>query len=132
MEVNEYQIGGNHYNNKPYQHWDWAIDTNQPYLIACATKYVSRWREKNGVQDLRKAAHYLAKAEERGIKVPTMPRDLVMINCSKYLAQLNSDDALIIIEIMSNDFTYAQRKISELVMLTEADCGPTSAYVNQD
>lgn len=69
MEANEYQIGGNHYAGK-YQHWDYVVDTNMPYLLACATKYVTRWDKKNGVEDLRKSIHYLSKAEERGVYMP--------------------------------------------------------------
>jgi hypothetical protein len=32
--------------------------------MGCATKYVSRWRKKNGVQDLEKAKHYCEKLKE--------------------------------------------------------------------
>ena len=30
----------------------------------CAIKYLSRWREKGGLQDLKKARHYLDKLIE--------------------------------------------------------------------
>jgi hypothetical protein len=33
------------------------------YLEAQATKYVTRWRRKNGVQDIEKSLHYLDKLE---------------------------------------------------------------------
>jgi len=61
--VNDRQVGGNHYKTS-YEHWDWVIDNNMGYLEGCATKYVSRWRKKNGVQDLEKAAHYIQKIIE--------------------------------------------------------------------
>lgn len=63
MVANEIQIGGDHYKGD-YQHWDWCVDINLGYLESAATKYISRWREKGGVQDLNKASHYLAKALE--------------------------------------------------------------------
>lgn len=29
------------------------------YIEGCAVKYVSRWRQKGGVEDLKKARHFL-------------------------------------------------------------------------
>lgn len=56
------QIGGNHYEKQgEYQHWDLVGDCNIPYFEANATKYLSRWRDKGGIQDLQKAATYLEK-----------------------------------------------------------------------
>jgi hypothetical protein len=64
MSANERQVGGEHYQSQ-YQHWDFvqrALDGR--YLEGAITKYVSRWRKKNGLQDLRKAEHYLQKLIE--------------------------------------------------------------------
>lgn len=61
--ISEYQVGGNHYQSE-YQHWDWCIDIRLGYLESAATKYVTRWEKKNGVQDVEKAIHYLTKARE--------------------------------------------------------------------
>lgn len=133
MEANEYQVGGDHYNNKPYQHWDFVIDTNQPYLIACATKYVSRWREKNGLKDLEKAKHYLEKAIQR--KIQTHMHESYAKFITKFISQFEHKDMLIIVEIVSNDFVPAIKKINALIKETELaaeESGATSAYVNQD
>jgi len=54
------QEGGSHYQSS-YQHWDWVVDMSMPYLPASATKYVARWRKKNGIQDLIKAMSYIEK-----------------------------------------------------------------------
>ena len=54
------QVGGNHYESE-YQHWSWVIDARLGYLEGCATKYVSRWWKKNGLQDLLKAKTYVQK-----------------------------------------------------------------------
>ena len=54
------QIGGSHYESE-YQHWSWVIDAGLGYLEGCATKYVSRWWKKNGLQDLLKAKTYVQK-----------------------------------------------------------------------
>lgn len=67
MPANERQVGGAHYGGGEYQHWDWVCDVRMSYLPATASKYVARWRSKNGRQDLEKALHYIEKAEEQRI-----------------------------------------------------------------
>lgn len=54
------QEGGDHYQND-YQHWDWVADIGMGYFPGNATKYVSRWRKKNGLADLKKAMTYIDK-----------------------------------------------------------------------
>lgn len=62
--ANERQVGGDHYNKRPIQHWDFVVSQGYGYLEGQVTKYVFRWRDKNGVQDLEKAAHFLDKLIE--------------------------------------------------------------------
>ena len=63
MNANDTQVGGSHYNKHDgeVQHWDWVIASNVPYTLGCATKYLFRWRDKNGIEDLKKARHYIQK-----------------------------------------------------------------------
>ena len=65
MSANERQIGGDHYKTE-YEHWDLVLATGMGYLEGCATKYVSRWRKKDGVLGLEKALHYVEKLRESG------------------------------------------------------------------
>lgn len=58
--ANERQVGGQHYQS-PIQHWDYVVANNLDYFQGQITKYVTRWRNKNGVQDLEKARHFLDK-----------------------------------------------------------------------
>jgi hypothetical protein len=62
-EANSYQVDGSHY-RADYQHWDWVIELEIPYLMGCFSKYVLRWKDKAGVQDLIKSRHYLQKQME--------------------------------------------------------------------
>lgn len=62
--VNAQQIGGDHYRLKAIQPWDFIIANNISYLEGNAIKYLCRWREKNGLEDLRKAKHYIQKLIE--------------------------------------------------------------------
>jgi hypothetical protein len=62
--ANDKQISGNHYKGKTIQPWDYIISNNLGYLEGNCVKYVSRWKDKGGVADLRKAIHYLEKLIE--------------------------------------------------------------------
>ena len=62
--ANANQVGGEHYRNKAIQPWDYIVSNNLGYLEGCVVKYVSRYKEKGGMQDLEKAAHYLQKLME--------------------------------------------------------------------
>jgi hypothetical protein len=62
--ANNRQVGGRHYASN-VQHWDFAAaHFGRGYFKGQITKYVSRWRKKNGVQDLQKALHFLEKLME--------------------------------------------------------------------
>ncbi len=63
MSANSRQVGGSHY-QKPIQHWDFVASNDYGYLEGQVTKYLFRWRDKNGMQDLQKAAHFLQKLIE--------------------------------------------------------------------
>lgn len=62
--ANSIQHGGDHYKAKAIQPWDYIVSNNLGFLEGNAVKYLSRWREKNGIEDLRKAIHYIEKLIE--------------------------------------------------------------------
>lgn len=55
----DHQIGGSHYQVRGVQHVVFCQRNRIPWCEANALKYLVRWRKKNGVEDLRKARHYL-------------------------------------------------------------------------
>ena len=62
--ANEQQVGGAHYAVKAIQPWDYIIANDLGYLEGNIVKYVSRWKDKGGIEDLKKAQHYLQKLIE--------------------------------------------------------------------
>jgi hypothetical protein len=62
--ANDMQVGGDHYMDKAIQPWDYIVSNNLGFLEGNIVKYITRWKDKNGVADLRKAQHYLAKLIE--------------------------------------------------------------------
>jgi len=87
--ANDRQIGGNHYRAAAAangeQHWDrmWRL-YREAWFVGNITKYVERYRNKDGLKDLHKARHYLDKlieletaaAEEWQRKAGLAPRPL--------------------------------------------------------
>lgn len=80
--ANGTQVGGDHYKDVPAgqeQHWDmmWRL-FREAWFVGNVSKYLFRYRRKNGVEDLKKARHYLDKlieleeaddARRQGLKV---------------------------------------------------------------
>ena len=58
---NEQQIGGEHYKKYAIQPWDYIMKNNIPWAEGCIIEWVTRWRDKGGVQDLEKAKHMIDK-----------------------------------------------------------------------
>ncbi len=61
MAANETQVGGDHYKGHTIQHWDYAYARDFDPFQYIITKWVERWRDKGGIQDLLKARHALDK-----------------------------------------------------------------------
>lgn len=58
MEQNK-QVGGNHYDRMKIQPITFIVDNDIPFIEGNIIKYVCRWKDKGGVEDLKKAKHYL-------------------------------------------------------------------------
>jgi hypothetical protein len=69
MSANDMQVGGEHYQSKSIQPWDamqaWMTDEQfKGFLWGNVIKYIARWQDKGGIEDLRKARHYMDKLIE--------------------------------------------------------------------
>lgn len=51
------QVGGSHYKDMPIQPAEFIIKNGIGWAEGCAIAYLSRWRQKGGIEDLRKARH---------------------------------------------------------------------------
>lgn len=64
-EANKVQVAGTHYvKHGQLQHWDVVAHFDLNYFQGQITRYVFRYRDKNGIQDLLKARHYIDKLIE--------------------------------------------------------------------
>ena len=53
------QIGGDHYKKMKIQPVEYIVANGIGFIEGSVIKYVSRWKSKNGVEDLKKAKHLL-------------------------------------------------------------------------
>lgn len=63
------QVDGTHYKDMEIQPVDYIVQNNLGYLEGNIIKYISRWRKKNGMSDLRKARHYIDMLIEMEMEV---------------------------------------------------------------
>jgi hypothetical protein len=62
------QIGGSHYKSLKIQPLEYALQNNLGVCEHAVVKYVSRWKTKGGIEDLRKARHYIDILIEREVE----------------------------------------------------------------
>lgn len=53
------QVGGSHYKDFAIQPVEYIHKNKIPFIEGCAIKYLTRWRDKGGVEDLKKARHFI-------------------------------------------------------------------------
>jgi len=53
------QVGGGHYKDMVIQPVEFIHRNRIGYMEGNAIKYLCRWRSKNGIEDLKKAKHYI-------------------------------------------------------------------------
>lgn len=53
------QIGGNHYQSLAIQPVEYTVKNQLSFLQGNVIKYITRYKAKNGLQDLQKAKHYI-------------------------------------------------------------------------
>ena len=55
----DHQEGGDHYKKMPIQPVEFCQRNKLPFCESAVVKYVCRHRDKNGVEDIKKAIHFL-------------------------------------------------------------------------
>jgi hypothetical protein len=55
----ETQIGGSHYKKLKIQPIEYIMANDLGFCEGCAIKYLTRWKDKGGLDDLRKAKHFI-------------------------------------------------------------------------
>ena len=74
------QEGGGHYKNRGIQPLEYPMKNNLSFCEGNVVKYISRYKSKNGIEDLAKVIHYalLASYEEYGEQGSTELKEKVL------------------------------------------------------
>lgn len=62
------QHGGSHYKTKKIQPVEYIIANGIGFCEGNAIKYLTRWKDKGGIEDLKKAKHYIEMLIEQETK----------------------------------------------------------------
>ena len=136
--ASSYQIAGSHYQTE-IQHWDYVVANELDYFQAQITKYVTRWKKKNGIQDLQKAQHFLEKYIE--LNMPKVPVEKYPVDYQEQLSikmkemQEDARRATGIPEHLREEVARAQEAYTAELRqrVDDACCEPQpNGYVNQD
>jgi hypothetical protein len=86
VSANDRQVGGEHYKTGGLEHWDVVLMFGLGYFEGQITKYLFRWQRKNGLEDLKKARHYLDKLIESEEKpMPDKPPEVTVHYAADWL-----------------------------------------------
>ena len=53
------QVGGSHYKGLKIQPVEYIHANGLPFIEGNIVKYITRWKSKNGIEDLKKVKHYV-------------------------------------------------------------------------
>lgn len=59
MSALDTQVGGGHYKTLKVQPVELIMSNHLGYCEGAVVKYLTRWRDKGGLEDVRKAAHFV-------------------------------------------------------------------------
>lgn len=94
MSALDIQIGGSHYRNKGIQPIELIVALNLNFIEGNIVKYITRYKEKNGVQDIMKCIHYSQLAIE--------------LKCIRHNIDIHNNYALILQYVKTNDLCSVQ------------------------
>lgn len=122
--VNDRQVGGTHYSQVgDFQHWDLVIHTKMHYLLGCCTKYLFRWRGKNGLEDLKKAIHYLEKYQEMGTIDKMVAVDDAFISLITAHFKIPPREAFVVKSLISSHQDLYQARIELASLIKDVENG---------
>ena len=109
MKATDVQIGGSHYKDMAMQPIELITALRCSFIQGCIIKYISRYRAKNGVQDIKKCIHYAQLAIQLGDKRRCNDKTL-SLNINKFIIKnkLTILQRRIITQTMSKLFNFAK------------------------
>ena len=123
MEVNvlDKQVGGSHYKKLTMQPIDFIVKAKLSFIQGNIVKYISRYINKNGIEDIKKCIHY----SELAISLNDSGPEHKMLNLAYSYCMVNNFGSLqsnIIIACVQDDYyaviKHCERLIKHLLTPT--------------
>lgn len=107
MSALDVQVGGSHYKNNDMQPIELIVALNLNFIEGNIVKYITRYKNKNGMQDVMKCIHYSQLAIELGCIRPDidMHNNYALINKYCDTNKLSNVQNSIIIACLQNDYS---------------------------
>lgn len=117
MKVLDSQVGGSHYKCLPYQPVEFCVRAQMNFIQGSIIKYVSRHRQKNGLQDLQKALHFAELAVElkpkgRQLGIPEQAQVKLFLDMNRNF--LTFDEMVLIRAVTLQDWSTSIMLIKEI------------------
>lgn len=118
MKATDTQIGGTHYKSLAIQPIEFITAIRCSFIQGCIIKYISRYKNKNGAEDIKKCIHYAELAIQLGDKRRCKDNDL-SLNMNRYILKnkLTIMHRRIITKTVYNDYASVIRYCKELLQL---------------
>lgn len=125
MSNKKRQIGGSHYSRLKIEPIDLMVKLKFNWFQGEILKYVSRFRYKNGKEDLRKAFSVCTLAIDRGLNQGTLFSEDLLDSNREYIEEYINQDYLsfdtrflrcMIKYLMKNDYYLVQDVINSLII----------------
>jgi len=108
------EVGGSHYSDMKIEPIELINALNLNFVHGCIVKYISRYKSKNGIEDLRKALHYCSM---RGMHCCS---DLYGVNafalkCYFIINDISEEEQEIIVSALTGEFDKCGKLIEKLI-----------------
>lgn len=117
------QVGGSHYKDMLLQPIELIAVLRCSFIQGCIIKYISRYKAKNGVEDIKKCIHYAQLAIQLGDKRKCNDKILSM-SLNKYILKnkLTIIQRKIITQAVYNNYTQVIQYCKDLIQIEYPNC----------
>jgi len=115
MSALEKQVDGNHYKDLAIQPVQFAMANELNFCQASILKYVTRWKSKNGVADLKKAAHFAQLWGELWSPLPPVMDNEITWREYSFGNELDGWQAEIVYQLCSPDSARVAGRVACLI-----------------
>ena len=112
--VMESQVGGNHYTRLKMQPVEFIFKARLSFIQGSIVKYVSRYKYKNGKQDLEKCIHFSQLAIEL-CEVETQVPSVGLAYCYCKTNEMSALQTNIIVSVVKTDYHNVIRYCNQLI-----------------